>query len=119
MGCDYYIIKLLKITFNDDEYYYEKPFDFSTIELDRNRCYFPEIYDEVDSDDSYYDEKIQKIQNKYNDYLIVTYEPRILYENSQWKNEKICEKYKQILKENNYDLYKIKSIIKEEVRYLS
>jgi len=108
MGCDYYIVKQLKITF-DDEYY-------ETIELNTDRCYFPDnIYDDVDSDDSDFSEKVN---HKYDKYLIVTYKPRILYKNSQWKNEKCYNKYEQMLKDNKYDLSNIKSIIKEEVRYL-
>jgi hypothetical protein len=87
--------------------------NYETIELDTDRCYFPDnIYDDddVDSDDSDFSEKVN--------HLIVTYKPRILYENSQWKNEKIYNKYEQIIKNNKYDLSNIKSIIKEEVRYL-
>jgi hypothetical protein len=49
MGCDYYIIKQLKIEHSDG---------IDTIELDREKCYFPEcIFDDLDSDDSCYDKQ--------------------------------------------------------------
>lgn len=106
MGCDYYIIKRLRINLKG-------LYDYETIELNRDRCYFPD-YNDINSDDSCYDEKIEQ---KYKNYLTVKYEPITLFEHNSWKNEKIKEKYTRILNEK-YNLDNVESIIKEEVRQL-
>ena len=110
MGCDYYIIKQLKIEHSDG---------IDTIELDRERCYFPKYIckdTDLDSDDSNYNEKIYK---KYDEYLRVTYQPRILLEDNEWKNENIKNKYIDMvfekLKHYNNAFSNIYTIIKEEV----
>ena len=133
MGADYYIIKQLRIEHSQGT---------STIELDRERCYFPNyIFDEVDSDDSDYEDKMNK---QYEHFIEVTYKPRMLYgvmpsENTyvktvldtepRWKNEQIKEKYQEQVNDllNNKGSYDyldlnipiiIYQIFKEEVRYL-
>lgn len=125
MGCDFYIIKQLRIEHSQGT---------STIELYRERAYFQEIY-EVDSDDSDFQDKIDK---QYQCFLEVTYKPRMLYgvmspENTyiktvldtepRWKNQQVKEKYQdQVNNElNELDLnipIIIYQIIKEEIRYL-
>lgn len=60
MGADYFIIKQLRIEHSEGT---------STIELDRQRCYFD--YSNYDSDDS---------DDKYKHYLTVTFVPRVPYE---------------------------------------
>lgn len=115
MGCDYYIIKQLRIEHSDG---------IDTIELDRKGCYFNyEICSDIDSDDtdyipSYSDgEKLKK----YERYLKVTYKPRTLLEDCEWKNDIIRDKYIEMvyekLKNYNNAFHNINLIIKEEVRY--
>lgn len=124
MGCDFYIIKQLRIEHSQGT---------STIELDRERAYFPEI--EVDSDDSDFEEIMNK---QYESFLEVTYKPRMLYgvfepsENyirtvldtePRWKNEDIKEKYQEqvnnLLNKLNLNIpIIVYQIFKEEVRYL-
>lgn len=109
MDCNYYIIKQLRIEHSDGT---------DIIELDRERCYFSENHDnDSDSDDT-----IQKdYMNKYKHYLKVTFTPRILCENTEWKSERIRYKYiEQVydkLKHYNNAFSNINLIIKEEVRY--
>jgi hypothetical protein len=109
MGCDYYIIKRLKIEHSDG---------VDIIELDRQRCYFSEYENNsnYDSDDSNYDS-----ESMYEHYLKVTYVPRVLYEHDNWKNETIKKKYIDMvyekLKKYNNAFGNIHEIIKEEVRY--
>jgi hypothetical protein len=84
MGCDYYIIKRLKIE-------HSSGVDF--VELNKERCYFPPndiIDDNYDSDDTLdFDVSLSKYQR----YLEVTFVPRILYQDWEWKNEKVKKKY--------------------------
>ena len=115
MGCDYYIIKRLKIE-------HSSGVDF--VELNKERCYFPEHYnasdrdDRHDSDDS--DDSLD-FDIKYQRYLEVTFVPRILYQDWEWKNEKIKKKYIDMVYEklkhynNAYD--NIYQITKEEIRH--
>ena len=107
MGADYFIIKQLRIEHSEGT---------STIELDRQRCYFDYSnydYDSDDSDDS---------DDKYKHYLTVTFVPRVLYEYGNWQNEKMKKKYIDMvyekLKKYNNAFGNIHNIIKEEVRYL-
>lgn len=107
MGCDYYIIKRLKIEHSDG---------VDVIELDRQRCYFDYSNYDYDSDDSF-----DTSMDKYKHYLTVTFVPRVLYEQLRWKNEKIKKKYIDMvyeeLKKYNNAFSNIHNIIKEEVRY--
>jgi hypothetical protein len=109
MGCDYYIIKRLKIE-------HSSGVDF--IELDRQRCYFPENDndDNYDSDDTNY-----SINKYYQRYLEVTFVPRILYQDWEWKNEKVKKKYIDMvyekLKHYNNAFSNIYQITKEEIRH--
>lgn len=123
MGCDYYIIKQLRIIHSQGT---------STIELDRERCYF-NVFKDIDSDDSDLEEKMNK---QYDSYLEVTYKPRILYDvfepkqdeiktvldlEPRWKNNEIEKKYfEQVnrLLTNISDNIILYQVIKEEVRYL-
>lgn len=68
MGCDFYIIKQLRIEHSQGT---------STIELDSERAYFPEnAFNDADSDDSDFQERMNK---QYERFLEVSYEPRMLY----------------------------------------
>jgi hypothetical protein len=79
MGCDYYIIRELEITYANEQ--------TLTKELRRIRGYIFRN-EEEDSDDEYME-----------DYLTVTYEPRILFENGTWKDETIRKKYEPMVRE--------------------
>lgn len=108
MGCDYYIVKQLKIDFEDGD-------NYETIELNREREYFPDnVYNDIDSDDSDYEERLNK---QYDEYLKVYYKPIVIYCNGAWKNEKIKNKYEKLVLEFCKNK-KINTIIKEEQRYL-
>jgi hypothetical protein len=106
---DYYIIKQLRIEHSDGT---------DTIELNRERCYFSETNSETnyDSDDT------TKCESQYQHYLKVTFKPRILCENCNWKSDKIRDKYIDLiyekLKHFNNAFSNINLVIKEEVRYL-
>lgn len=115
MGCDYYIVKQLEISHincNNEEI-------ITSIELDREKCYFLYyIDDSIDSDDSFdYQEYNDKYEKKYARYINVTYVPRILFENGKWKNTSIQEKYEETVKDEIGN-DKFLSIIKKEIRYL-
>lgn len=113
MGCDYYIIKQLEVRhINDDD---EE--EVSYIELERDRCYFYDEPDSQDSDDSTDSESYNtQFHRKYDKYLEVTYQPRILFQNNKWKSEKVQDKYEDIIRnEINNDM--LVKIIKQEVRY--
>ena len=116
MGCDYYILKELRIHYitpNGKE-------TQITIELDRQRCYFSEYNDDLscDSDDSDYWTRIHARHDKYiEECLRVTFQPRTLYEKGQWKNKETECKYREQVKKQIGD-GEIVSIIKQEVRYL-
>jgi hypothetical protein len=111
MGCDYYIIKRLKIK-------HSSGIDF--IELDREKCYFPQNNDDnYDSDDTLdFDISSSKY---YQDFLKVTFVPRILYKDWKWKNENVKKKYIDMvydkLKHYNNAFSNIYQITKEEVRH--
>jgi len=110
MGCDYYIIKRLKIE-------HSSGVDF--VELNKERCYFSgNIDDNYDSDDS---NDTNYSLHKYQHYLEVTFVPRILYQDWEWKNEKVREKYIDMvyekLKHYNNAYGNIYQITKEEIRH--
>lgn len=112
MGCDYYIIKRLKIE-------HSSGVDF--VELNKERCYFPEHYDASDSGDSDDSNDSLDFDIKYKRYLEVTFVPRILYQDWEWKNEKIKKKYIDMvyekLKHYNNAYSNIYQITKEEIRH--
>ncbi len=96
MGCDYYIIKVLEV------YYMTKQPDnvnMDIIEIERQRGY---IYDSYDSDE---EDRIEK-------HLVVTYEPKVLYESNAWKSEYIQTKYESMIRNMNT----VSRIVKTEMR---
>ena len=112
MGCDYYIVKQLRIEHSDGT---------DIIELETQRCYFSEYENSnYDSDDTIEEGKSQ-YDSIYGHYLKVTFIPRILCEDNEWKSENIKEKYIDMvyekLKHYNNAFSNINKIIKEEVRY--
>lgn len=109
MGCDYFIIKQLNIEYlkdNDNTVYND------IIELEKQNCYFNNQIEDLnyDSDDSTNSEC-----NDNSNYLKVTHIPRILFKNSNWKNNILKEKYENFIFDelNNCNIIKI---IKMETR---
>lgn len=83
MGCDYYIIKLLRIYYNDSGN------DYLELEIHRERGYF---------DDYQFDEDADDFEDKLNDHIkeVLTpkVEPIVIYSNNRF-NKSSCEsKYK-------------------------
>jgi len=109
MGCDYYILKLLHIYYNDNEYL--------EVEIDRKRKYYDFNEDEYDEDDENYEEKI-------NDYVKFTLTPKlfpiIIYINNRFKKNDFETKYKDVVENeiNKYDKTwkEITKILKVEER---
>lgn len=112
MGYDYYIIKQLEVKHVGDD-----TEQLSYIELRRHGFYFPDLEGSQDSDDSTSSESNDARFNRiYGNYLVVNYEPRILFQNGKWKNDPTQEKYEAtITSEIGNGL--ILSIIKKECRY--
>jgi hypothetical protein len=117
MGCDYYIIKELYVLYKKCADGKEKK---ASIELDRQRCYFLECSDHLscDSDDSDYYPRLRAFQEQYiAECMNVTYMPRTLFENGQWKNKETEAKYSEQIKREFGDSTLL-SVVKREVRYL-
>jgi hypothetical protein len=111
MGCDYYIYKILEVRNSEGEIIW-------TIELSRNKVYYPEAVwssNSFDSDDSDYEEKVSERKSQY---LDVEYEPKMLFENGLWKNEETEIKYSHIIKNRltSEQMNKIATIVKTEYR---
>jgi hypothetical protein len=114
MGCDYYIVKELKVEFN----YGMFPF---LIELERERGYF---YFSLDEDEPDYDEKEREYIR---DMLKPSMKPIVIYEESQFKSKKYENKYKDLIcgqlehyntyQENKKEWNHISKITKIERRY--
>lgn len=109
MGCDYYILKVLKIKYKDATESY--------IELDRQRMYHS-YEPECDSDDSDYESNYERYTDSV---LKVTFVPICLYSDDSFKNERIEVKYRQVIhghlidRKRTYD--DILDIYKAEIRH--
>jgi hypothetical protein len=106
MGCDYYIIKVLYVYYNDNTY--------KSIEVDRDKGYF--CFD-FDDDDPEYEKKMNEyIEKMLNPHM----SPIILYDNYSFKNMSYQNKYKSLIENEISKYYKkwndIKKIIKVEER---
>ena len=113
MGCDYYICKYLEIKF--------LYLDSTRIDLERDYGYYNFSLDEDDPD---YD-------IKYKEYVEETLEPSmepiIIYEDNEFKSNKLENKYKSLIEEEletynkNREIKKewkdIREIVKNETRY--
>lgn len=110
MGCDYYIVKQLEIKYIDD---HDDEHE-TTIELDRQRGYFYDDDFDSDSDDTNNTETFNK---RYGKYLTVTYEPKFLFNNNKWKNDRIKDTYYNLI-QGEIGNGLLTSVIKTEVRYL-
>jgi hypothetical protein len=107
MGCDYYILKLLRIYYNDH--------DCLDIELSRERCYYDDYQFDEDAED--YEDQLNKyIENL----LTVKTEPIVIYDNGCFKKTSCKSKYKDLieieLKNHDKTWYEIAKIIKVEER---
>ena len=108
MGCDYYIIKVLQIFYEEDQYL--------EFELNRERSYYR--YEDFDEDSEDYEVKLKEyIKNC----LTVQIEPIFLYKDGTFNKELSEIKYKNIVENEinkyNMDFSKIKKIIKVEKRH--
>jgi chromosomal replication initiation ATPase DnaA len=109
MGCDYFIIKLLRIYYKDNEYL--------EIELEREKGYYDDYY-QFDEDADDFEEKI----NNYIEQLLTPkVDPITIYVNKQF-NKSSCEsKYKPLVESaiKNYDIDwgDIIKVMKVEVRH--
>jgi hypothetical protein len=118
MGCDYYIVKELYIVYKKHADGKEKK---TSIELDRQRCYFLDYAEDVscDSDDSDYWSRVHARRDAYIDECLrVTFQPRTLYENQSWKNEETRQRYEDMIQKELKGPYELVSVVKREVRYL-
>ena len=107
MGCDYYILKNLRIYCENDYYL--------SLEIDRERGYYHYVYD---SDDEDYETKVDEYIKKC---LIPIMKPIILYNNNKFNKSNYETKYKSIVEKYMNDYGKqfsdITKIIKVELRY--
>lgn len=107
MGCDYYILKVLRIYYNETNY-----LDF---ELNREQCYYYYLYDEDEENYEY------KVSEYINNILTPKMNPIMLYENNNFIQLSIETKYKTIIdneiNKNNIRWGDIQKIVKVEKRY--
>jgi hypothetical protein len=108
MGCDYYIIKLLRIYYSNNEYL--------DLELHRERGYYNYSYDE-DEDD--YEEKVWQ----YKKYVLTPeMNPIVIYNNNSFHKIHFEDKYKSLVEteinKHNKSWSEIIKIMKIEERYL-
>jgi len=108
MGCDYYILKLLRIYYNDN--------DYLEIEINREKGYYNDIDVDEDADD--YDEKVCEYMEEV---LKPTTEPIVIYSNNNFNKLSCQSKYESLvtseINKNNKTWNEIKKIIKVEERY--
>ncbi len=107
MGCDYYIVNVLYIYYNNN--------DYLLIELERERCYYSFEYD---SDEDDYEEQLNNYVKKI---LTPQIKPITIYSDNHFHKLNYETKYKTII-ENEMNQYNIKwsdvtKIIKVENRY--
>lgn len=115
MGCDYYIVRQLRIDYTTLDGKQKKYIH----ELDRQRCYFTEYDVSCDSDDTEYHDRMNALQSQMiESCLRVQYKPRSIYENGQWKNKEVEAKYMHTIVNTIGATSQLVSIVKEEVRYL-
>jgi hypothetical protein len=114
MGCDYYISTYLEIKFTSEMCCLH-------INLETNRGY----YDfNLDEDDPKYDEKCEEYVKQT---LSNTFTPILIFENNQFLNSKLENKYKLLIekeleqynkhRENNFEWKDIRKIVKKESRF--
>jgi hypothetical protein len=108
MGCDYYILKLLHIYYNDTAYL--------EVELNRERGYYDEYQFDEDADDFE-----EKLNHHIEEMLKPKVGPIVIYNNNNF-NKASCESKYKTLVENEINKYdkkwsEITKIIKIEERH--
>jgi len=108
MGCDYYIIKVLQIYYNNT--------DYLEVETNRERCYYDEYQFDEDADD--YD---KQLNNYIEEILKVNIDPIVIYNNGVF-NKSSCESKYKVLVENelnkhNKTIFDVIKILKVEKRH--
>jgi len=125
MGCDFYIIKYLQITFLDDDDAERTLY----LELYRERGYFnnSDYYNsDSDSDDSENSDILIKKNpflkelyiKEFEKYLKSSYKPKIIFENLKWFNKIYQKKYEKLI----YDHIEnglLLNVVKKEHRKLA
>lgn len=113
MGCDYYIVKVLHIYYNET--------DYLVLELYRNNRYYYYDTDEdedEDEDEEGYEEKVSEYKRGC---LTPRMEPILLYDNGEFINPSFEITYKTIIEDkiNKYHMnwYNVNKILKVEERY--
>jgi len=108
MGCDYYIVKVLQIYYEENEYL--------EFELNRERGYYH--YEDFDEDADDYEVKLKEYINNC---LTVQIEPIVLYKDGAFNKELSEIKYKNLVENEinkyNMNFSKIKKIVKVEKRH--
>jgi hypothetical protein len=84
MGCDYYILKLLHIYYNET--------DYVEVELARERGYYDDLQFDEDADD--YEEKVTE---HIRDRLTPKTEPIVIYINNRFNKLSCAEKYRTLI----------------------
>lgn len=107
MGCDYYILKVLRIYYNEAHYL--------DLEVNRERGYY---YYSYDTDEENYADKVSAYIN---DILTPKMQPILLYENNHFIQSSFETKYKTMI-ENEMNKNKltwdhIDKVVKVEERY--
>jgi hypothetical protein len=84
MGCDFYILKVLRIYYNDDQYL--------EVEVNREKGYYDDYQFDEDSDD------YEDLLNNYIEFVLTPKtEPIVIYKNGKF-NKSSCElKYKTLV----------------------
>ena len=108
MGCDFYIVKVLHIYYNDN--------DYLEFELERERAYYNYYY--YDEDDDNYDEMVNEYKKNI---LIVKTTPILIYNNNSFNKLSSEYKYKNVVEYEINAINKkwsdVTKIIKVEKRY--
>jgi len=111
MGCDYYIVKALEITFKEEKY----PL---LIELERDYGYFGDFDYILDNDDPDYEEKFEELKRER---LKPGRLPIVIFEEDAFMNEKLDQKYRLTIEEelflNKRSWAEVLKIEKIEYRY--
>lgn len=84
MGCDYYILKLLHIYYNEN--------DYVEVELTRERGYYDDLQFDEDAND--YDEKVTE---HIREMLTPKTEPIVIYINNRFNKLSCAEKYRTLI----------------------
>jgi hypothetical protein len=109
MGCDYYIVKVLHVYYQDGDF---------EIEVERQRRYFDYENENFDEDEDNYEEKLAEYKRGV---LTPCIPPITIYANKAFNKELTEYKYKELveaeLSNRSIEWSALKQIIKVELRY--